>query len=118
MFSASDRLDVSIHMKNYVFTVIALSIFVGATPAQSTNGVTPTSSSKSVAIPAPVELAKLAVEAHGGEKLRKMKTLSVIGAVDVTASAMPQPIASTFVTIFAGDKYRVEINNPFQPLKQ
>ncbi|PYS90159.1 MAG: hypothetical protein DMF62_05500 [Acidobacteria bacterium] len=64
------------------------------------------------------QLAKLAIDAHGGEKLRKMRTLSVIGTVDVTASAMPQPIPATFVTIFAGDKYRVEINNPFQPLKQ
>jgi len=64
------------------------------------------------------QLANLAIEAHGGDKLRKMRTLSVIGTVDVTASAMPQPIPATFVTIFAGDKYRVEINNPFQPLKQ
>ncbi|MFL6466465.1 MAG: hypothetical protein ACJ72Z_00755 [Pyrinomonadaceae bacterium] len=64
------------------------------------------------------QLARLAVDAHGGEKLRKMRTLSVIGTVDVTASSIPQPIPATFVTIFAGDKYRVEINNPFQPLKQ
>jgi hypothetical protein len=64
------------------------------------------------------ELAKLAVDAHGGEKFRKMKTLSLIGTVDVTASSMPQPIPASFVMIFAGDRYRVEINNPFQPIKQ
>jgi len=63
-------------------------------------------------------LAKLALEAHGGDKLRNMKTLVIIGSVDATASNLPQPIPATFVTIFAGDKYRVEIKNPFQPLKQ
>ena len=64
------------------------------------------------------ELARLAVEAHGGETFRKMKTLSVIGSVDVTTSQFPQAIPATFVTIFAGDKYRFELNNPFQPIKQ
>jgi hypothetical protein len=63
-------------------------------------------------------LAKLAVEAHGGDKFRRMRTLSLIGTVDVTASSMPQPIPATFVMIFAGDRYRVELNNPFQPIKQ
>jgi hypothetical protein len=63
-------------------------------------------------------LAKLAVDAHGGEKFRKMRTLSLIGSVDVTASSMAQAIPASFVMIFAGDRYRVEINNPFQPIKQ
>ena len=63
-------------------------------------------------------LAKLAVEAHGGDKLRNMKTLVIIGSVDATASNIPQAIPATFVTIFAGDKYRVEIKNPLQPIKQ
>ncbi|HCA58861.1 MAG TPA: hypothetical protein DEP46_12865, partial [Blastocatellia bacterium] len=30
------------------------------------------------------ELARLAVEAHGGEKFRTMKTLVVTGGVDIT----------------------------------
>jgi hypothetical protein len=63
-------------------------------------------------------LAKLALAAHGGEKLRKMKTLVVRGSVDVTMSAVAQAIPATFITIFSGDKYRIEIANPFQPLKQ
>lgn len=64
------------------------------------------------------ELAKQAVLAHGGEKLTKMTSLVVRGAVDVTTSAMNQAFPATFVTIFAGEKYRIEIANPFQPLKQ
>lgn len=105
-------------MKKLFAAFSSIVFAIGIVSAQSSNGVSPTSSTKSTSIPAPANLAKLAIEAHGGEKLRKLKTLSVIGAVDVTASSMPQPIPATFVTVFAGDKYRVEINNPFQPLKQ
>ena len=67
---------------------------------------------------AEVELAKLALAAHGGEKLKSMKTLVVKGSVDITTSAIAQAIPATFITIFSGDKYRFEIANPFQPLKQ
>ena len=67
---------------------------------------------------AEIEIAKLALAAHGGEKLKAMKTLVVKGSVDVTTSAITQTIPATFITIFSGDKYRFEIANPFQPLKQ
>ncbi|MEO8648221.1 MAG: hypothetical protein ABI539_03550 [Acidobacteriota bacterium] len=63
-------------------------------------------------------LADRTVKAHGGSKLKAMGTLVIAGSVDVTMSGVPQAIPATFITIFAGDKYRIEINNPFQPLKQ
>ena len=65
-----------------------------------------------------VALAKLALEAHGGEKLRTMKTLISRGSVDITTSAFNQAIPATFVVILAKEKYRFEIANPFQPVKQ
>ena len=67
---------------------------------------------------AEIALAKLALEAHGGEKLRAMKTLIMRGSVDVTTSAFNQAIPATFVVILAKEKYRFEIANPFQPIKQ
>ena len=67
---------------------------------------------------AEIGLAKLALEAHGGAKLRAMKSLVVRGSVDVTTSAFNQAIPATFVVIFAKEKYRFEILNPFQPIKQ
>ena len=67
---------------------------------------------------AEIELAKKAVAAHGGDKLTKMRSLVVKGSVDVTMSAVAQSIPASFVTIFSGDKYRIEIANPFQPFKQ
>ncbi|HKX82707.1 MAG TPA: hypothetical protein VJL58_00675 [Pyrinomonadaceae bacterium] len=63
-------------------------------------------------------LANLTLEAHGGKKLRAMKTLVIRGSVDVATSGFQQSIPATFVTIYSGDKYRLEIDNPLQPFKQ
>src|SRR5688572_22975544 len=63
-------------------------------------------------------LAKLAVEAHGGQKLRSMKTLVVRGSADVTASVFNQAMPANFVLILAKEKYRLEIAHPFMSLKQ
>lgn len=64
-----------------------------------------------------LDTAKLALAAHGGDKFKKMKTLVVRGTADVSGSPTTTFPAS-FVTIYAGDKYRLEITNPFQPFKQ
>lgn len=60
--------------------------------------------------------ADLTVKAHGGEKLLKMTSLVIRGSADINIQARSFPV--TFVTIFAGEKYRFELNNPFQPIKQ
>lgn len=66
---------------------------------------------------APLDLAKAALAAHGGDKLKNSKSLIIRGSADISASPT-QTIPSTFVMIFAGDKYRYEISNPFQPFRQ
>lgn len=58
----------------------------------------------------PLELAKAAIQAHGGDNFLKMKSLIMRGSVDVTSSAFPTAIAGTFAQIFVGDKYRLQIN--------
>jgi hypothetical protein len=63
-------------------------------------------------------LAAKVAEAHGGAKFREMRSLVMNGSVDITASNFPQSIPATFVMILAGDRYRIELTNPFQPLKQ
>jgi hypothetical protein len=62
-------------------------------------------------------LAKAALEAHGGEKFKKMKSLVLRGTADVSGSPSATFPASFYI-VFAGDKYALEINNPFQPFKQ
>jgi hypothetical protein len=65
----------------------------------------------------PVETAKATLAAHGGDKLKKMKSLVLRGSVDITG-AFSQIIPATFSLVIAGDRYLFELNNPIQPLKQ
>ncbi|NNE68248.1 MAG: hypothetical protein HKN33_16915 [Pyrinomonadaceae bacterium] len=61
----------------------------------------------------PETLAKKAFEAHGGEKLKSMSTLTMSGSVDVTSSAANQAIPAKFLQVFSGEKYRLEIDGGF-----
>ena len=65
----------------------------------------------------PMELAKAAIAAHGGDKFKHMKSMIVVGTVDVTG-AFSQVIPATFKMVIAGERYMFELNNPIQPLKQ
>ena len=102
-------------MKSLVIAIAALVISgvsgLGQGPSKASGVVTPKFDKE-------IALAKQTLDAHGGEKLRVMKSLVVRGSVDVTTSAFNQAIPATFVVIFAKEKYRFEIMNPFQPIKQ
>lgn len=63
------------------------------------------------------ELAKAVLTAHGGDKLKAIKTLVIKGSVDVTVSTIPQVMPGTFASIISSEKYRVEINS-LQSIKQ
>ena len=65
----------------------------------------------------PLELAKAALVAHGGDKFKLMKTLVVRGTADVSGSPSTT-FPATFAMIYSGDKYRLEISNPVTPFKQ
>lgn len=65
----------------------------------------------------PLELAKKALAAHGGDKFKNSKTLIVRGSADLSASPT-QTLPSTFVMILAGEKYRFEVSNQLRPFSQ
>ena len=108
-------------MKKYLALVLT-AVFAASVSAQATqnqsndksaSGVAAVSNSSSVVL----DLAKATVQAHGGDKFKNMKTLVISGSAAVSATPS-QVIPATFVFVFSGEKYRVDINNPFQPLKQ
>jgi hypothetical protein len=100
-----------------VVIVLASSLFVSAQgPKPSGNGTSASPGSESFA--AEKSLANQVLAAHGGPKLKAMTSFVIRGTVDIATSAITQTIPATFITIFAGDKYRIELNNPFQPFKQ
>src|SRR6476661_506612 len=64
-----------------------------------------------------VQLATLAFEAHGGEKLKAVKTLVVRGSVDMTTTAFTQTFPGTFSMAIAGERYMLELQS-VKPFKQ
>lgn len=65
----------------------------------------------------PLDIAKAAVAAHGGDKFRNMRSLLVAGTVEVAGSptyVMP----GTFRFITSGDKYLFELTTAMQSVRQ
>lgn len=92
----------------FLFSMLSLSVFGQSGPSASAN---PAMDS------AAVELATIAFKAHGGERLKEMKTLVLRGTAEVSGSPS-QVFPAGFIMVFAGERYYLEITNPFQPLKQ
>lgn len=91
--------------------------FVTVAAAQPA-GPTTTSASNTAASPdqSAKELAKAVLNAHGGDKLKGLKSLILRGSMDT--NAFNQIVPGSFAMVFAGEKYRIDLNNPFQPIKQ
>ena len=104
-------------MKRSLEILVVLAAF--ATMAFSQKAASPPVAAKPAATAAstPLDVAKAAIVAHGGEKFQHMKSLLVMGTVDITG-AFSQVIPATFRFITSGDRYMLELNNPISPLKQ
>jgi hypothetical protein len=109
-------------MRRTVFSLFALFVFAVASYSQTSpkpkaeSG--PGAAASKVATPAASDLAKTTVTAHGGQRLIGVRTLVIRGAVDFTTTAFTQAIPATFAMVFSGEKYRFDLNNPFQPIRQ
>ena len=102
-------------MRSILSILFLIGVFALATIAQS--------APKVVALPDPTlankaakEMATAVLAAHGGDKLKQLKSLTLSGSVDV--NAFNQAVPATFAMVFVGEKYRIDLNNPFQPIKQ
>lgn len=106
-------------MKNYSIILLII-VFAVNTFAQTTEKSKNEKSKNTNTIQKtylPLELAKETIKVYGGDKFKNMKTLVVRGTADVSGSPTIT-FPATFTTIYAGEKYRLEVTNPFQPLKQ
>lgn len=101
-------------MKRNLLTLLALlavSSFAIGTNAQ-------TQKTTSAAVPAaaisgsstPVDLARAALAAQGGEKFKALKSMVLRGSVDLYAPNSTQSIPGGFIMVIAGDKVRLEID--------
>lgn len=65
-----------------------------------------------------MQLATTAITSLGGDKFKQMKTLVMKGSADITTSTFSQNISAQFNIAMEDEKYRLDVQNPFQPLKQ
>jgi hypothetical protein len=65
----------------------------------------------------PLELARAAFVAQGGEKFRALKNMVLIGTVDMFQPGSTQSLTGQFGLIYAGDRMRMNIQTPLFQLE-
>jgi hypothetical protein len=75
-----------------------------STPASNAVTITQTTS--------PLDLARAALIAQGGEKFRNLKSVVLIGTVDLYGPNSAQSLPGKFVIVTAGERIRIEIQSP------
>jgi hypothetical protein len=61
---------------------------------------------------APLELAKSALAAHGGDRLKNAKSIVQIGSVEISLPNSAQTLSASYAIRQAGSKSRFELNAP------
>lgn len=108
-------------MKRFAPTLILLLIGSATALAQSpdaakSSGAAIAASSSIPAAPAitadtkPLELARAALIAQGGDKFKNLKSMLLIGSADLYAPNSASSIPGKFSIVTAGDKVRIEID--------
>src|SRR3982075_953976 len=107
-------------MKRYAPTLVLLLISSAAMAqgpgAAKSNGAAPAASSTIPAPPAitanttPIELARAALTAQGGDKFKNLRSMMLIGSADLYAPSSTASIPGKFVIVTTGDKVRIEID--------
>ncbi len=76
-----------------------------------------TTSAAITAATAPLDLARAAFNAQGGEKFRALKSMMLIGAVDMYSPGSTQSLSGQFGLLLAGDRMRMSIQTPLFQLE-
>ena len=92
-----------------------------STPAKGSGGVGKISTTPAAAAPStrilitaattPMDLARVAYAAQGGDKFRNLKSMVLSGSVDLYAPNSVQSLPGKFVIVTAGERSRIEIQS-------
>ncbi len=117
-------------MKKYAPTLLVLILFstggFAQDPNAKSNGTAPPATN-TIAPPAaaltssstPIELARAALAAQGGDKFKNLKSMTMIGTVDLYAPNSTQSIPGKFAMVTAGERVRIDIDaRPIVSFKQ
>ena len=101
-----------------LFLLLLLTVAISATSSAQTdasaktgNGTTASAVGPAItATTLPLDLAKAALAAQGGDKFKSLKSMVLKGSVDLYAPNSTQSVPGGFVWVVAGNKVRVEID--------
>ena len=97
----------------------SVAVFSQDSTKAAPNGNAAASSPSITATTSPIDLARAALAAHGGDKFKTVKSIILRGSVDLYAPNSTQPRPGGFIIVTAGDKARVEIDaSPIIAFKQ
>ena len=86
----------------------------GESPAKTGTAAAPSASAIApvtiTAATTPADLARAALAAQGGEKFKNLKSMVLIGTVELFAPNSTQSIPGKFVIVTSGDKVRIDID--------
>lgn len=97
-----------------ILVLCASTLAAFSQPGESSKSSAPTKISSGDTSSA--DIAKATLAAHGGDKLKQLKTLVLKGSADLTF--MGQALPGGFSIAVSGDKYRFELTTAVQSLKQ
>jgi hypothetical protein len=102
-----------------------LILLLTATTAMAQGTVTtpaPPAAATSIAITAnstPLELARAALAAQGGDKFKNLKSMMLVGTVDLYPPNTAQSVPGKFIMVIAGERVHIEIDaRPIVTFKQ
>ena len=84
-----------------------------AVPTSAATVATPTANI--TAKSTPIELARAALAAQGGDKFKNLKSTWLSGSVNLYAPNNNQPIPGKFILVTAGDRLRLDVSAPPAP---
>ncbi len=116
-------------MKRYALTLIFFLSLAAVSLAQEKDAKSNSGSAAATStIPAPppitanstpVELARAALTAQGGDKFKNLKSMMMVGSANLYAPNSSQSVPGKFVMVTAGDKVRIDIDaTPIFKFKQ
>jgi hypothetical protein len=97
-------------MKKFLSCVIVLMAAVGVYAQGDAKPVTALPTVAISATSSPIELARAALAAQGGDKFKTVKSMVLRGSVDLYAPNSTQSVPGGFIIVTSGEKVRLEID--------
>ena len=107
-------------MKKYLPTLAVFLLLAAVIAAQESSAGKPngsaTTNAPTIVVSAitanstPIELARAALAAQGGDKFKNLKSMMLVGSVDLYPPNSAQSIPGKFAMVTAGDRVRIDID--------